>query len=138
MFEFTALNHGFDLRMSTDLLNVDRCIDRMRLFLEERGGSEHLFALSLLAREALNNAMIHGNARSADKAVFFRLRVREGGVDLEIEDEGPGFPWAEHLQAISDVDAERGRGHEIFRHYARAVRYNAKGNALVLEYRGQQ
>jgi serine/threonine-protein kinase RsbW len=137
VFEFTPLDQGFALRMNSDLHNVDRCINRIRIFLDERDGAEHLFPLSLLAREALNNAMIHGNGLDAAKTVFFRLLVREGGFDLDVEDQGPGFAWKEKLQAVSDVTVERGRGHEIYRNFARAVRYNATGNALTLEYREQ-
>lgn len=135
MFEFTPLDQGFALRMNSDLHNVDRSISRIRIFLEERDGAEHLFPLSLLAREALNNAMIHGNRLDAAKTVHFKLLAREGGFDLDVEDQGQGFAWQEKLHAVSDVTADHGRGHEIYRNFARAVRYNATGNALTLEYR---
>jgi hypothetical protein len=81
---------------------------RMRIFLEERGKAEHLFPLSLLAREALNNAMIHGNRRAPDKTVRFQLVAREHGFDMEVEDEGQGFEWKSRVQASSHVDDERG------------------------------
>jgi len=135
MFELTMLDQGFALRMNTDLRNVDRCISRMRIFLEEKNKDEHLFPLSLLAREALNNAMIHGNGLAPAKTVRFQLMAREDGFDMEVEDEGEGFPWDRYMQARSHVDDERGRGHEIFRNYAHAIRYNKRGNALTLEYR---
>lgn len=137
MFEYTALDQGFTLRMSSDLHNVDRCIARIRGFLEDRDEPEHLFPLSLLAREALNNAMIHGNRLDPTKSVVFTLQAREKGFNVGVEDQGPGFAWEEKLQTKSDVTAERGRGHEIYRNYAHAVRYNTRGNALTLEYRGQ-
>lgn len=136
MFTLTPLSQGFALEMDTRLENVDRCVDRIRLFLEERNGQEHLFPLSLLAREALNNAMIHGNRLAPEKKVRFTLLTREGGFDLEIEDSGPGFDWQERMQARSLAEDESGRGHEIFRNYARTVHYNPKGNAITLEYRG--
>lgn len=135
MFELTTLDQSFALLMDTDLHNVDHCIDRMRIFLEERSKAEHLFPLSLLAREALNNAMIHGNRMAPDKTVRFRLTVREDGFDMMVEDEGQGFEWKSRVQSSSHVDDERGRGHEIYRNYAHKIRYNQKGNALTLEYR---
>lgn len=135
MFEFTILDQGFALLMNTDLHNVDHCIERMRIFLEERGKAEHLFPLSLLAREALNNAMIHGNRLALDKTVRFQLVAREDGFDMVVEDEGQGFEWKSRVQSSSHVDDERGRGHEIYRNYAHKTRYNQKGNALRLEYR---
>lgn len=136
MFTHTPLAQGFALLMDTRLENVDRCVERIRLFLEERKGQEHLFPLSLLAREALNNAMIHGNRMDCAKTVRFGLLARQGGFDLEIEDEGPGFDWRARMQARSLAEDESGRGHEIFRSYASAVRYNPKGNAMTIEYRG--
>lgn len=137
MFDTKPLHDGFILEMDTDLLNVDRCVDRIREFLEERNAPEHLFALSLLAREALNNAMIHGNGKDPDKRVRFRFQAQEDGFDLEIEDEGPGFDWKSRVQTCSGVEDVRGRGHEIYRNYARAVRYNEMGNVITLEYRGE-
>lgn len=136
MFELTRLDEGFALEMDTVLENVDRCVDRIRIFLEERNATGHLFPLSLLAREALNNAMIHGNRLDRTKTVLFRLLARADGFDLQIMDQGPGFAWDRHMQSHSQADDVSGRGHEIFRNYAKAVRYNTKGNALTLEYRG--
>ena len=135
MLEITTLDQGFALLMDTDLHNVDHCIDRMRIFLEERGKAEHLFPLSLLAREALNNAMIHGNRLAPDKTVRFQLAAREDGFDIVVEDEGQGFEWKSRVQSSSHVDDERGRGHEIYRNYAYKIHYNQKWNALTLEYR---
>lgn len=136
MFTLALLDRGFTLEMDTGLENVDRCVERIRLFLEDKDGEEHLFPLSLLAREALNNAMIHGNGMDPGKRVRFRLLEREGGFDLEIEDDGPGFDWRARMRARSRAEDVSGRGHEIFRNYARAVRYNDAGNALTIEYRG--
>jgi serine/threonine-protein kinase RsbW len=136
MFTCTQLDSGFGLEMSTDLANVDRCVERIDLFLRARDAAAHLFPLSLLAREALNNAMVHGNQLDPAKTVRFRLLALEGGFEISVEDEGEGFKWQERLQASSDVEAVSGRGHEIFRIYAASVRYNPRGNALTLEYRG--
>ena len=137
MFEITPLHDGFTLEMDTDLRNVDRCVERIREFLEKREAQGHLFALTLLAREALNNAMIHGNAQDPDKHVRFSFRACEDGFDLEIGDDGPGFDWKARVGTSSNLDDVRGRGHEIYRNYARSVRYNERGNVVTLEYRGE-
>jgi serine/threonine-protein kinase RsbW len=136
VFELTPLEQGFALMMDNSLENVDRCVENIRIFLEEKGESGHLFSISLLAREALNNAMIHGNRMAPGTTVRFRLLARKAGFDLEIEDDGPGFDWQGRMQARSRTEDLSGRGHEIFRNYAQTVRYNPKGNALTLEYRG--
>jgi len=137
MFDITPLPQGFALEMDTNLLNVDRCVERIRDFLEQRKALDHLFSLSLLAREALNNAMIHGNAQDPAKHVHFSLRACEDGFDLEVEDEGPGFDWKARVGTSSNLNDVQGRGHEIYRNYARSVRYNERGNVITLEYRGE-
>lgn len=137
MFDVTPLHDGFTVKMGSDLDNVDRCVGLISEFLGKREAQEHLFALALLTREALNNAMIHGNLLDQAKTVSFRFRERDGGFDLEVEDQGPGFAWRRHLQATSAAEDVRGRGHEIYRNYARAFRYNDAGNVLTLEYRGE-
>lgn len=137
MFDITPLHDGFNVEMDSDLENVDRCVDLIREFLGKRDAQKHLFALALLTREALNNAMIHGNLLDSAKTVRVRFLERDGGFDLEVEDQGPGFAWQKHLQAVSGAEDVRGRGHEIYRNYARAFRYNGAGNILTLEYRGE-
>lgn len=136
MFVTTHLPHGFEIRMSSVLENVDRGIAVLSAFLEKNDASHHLFPLSLLAREALNNAIIHGNGQDAEKLVLFRVSLVEPGFRLEVADQGPGFDWRKRLDARSDVIQESGRGHEIFRFYASAVRYNERGTHLTLDYTG--
>lgn len=136
MFVTTHLPHGFEIRMNSLLDNVDRGIAVLSAFLERNDADRHLFPLSLLAREALNNAIIHGNGQDAEKLVLFRVSLCGQGFRLEVADQGPGFDWRQRLDARSDVMQESGRGHEIFRLYASAVRYNESGTHLILDYAG--
>ena len=136
MFQCIRQHNGFEVLMGANLANVDLAMNQLQTYLEEQGQADHLFALTLLAREGLNNAMIHGNKLNPQTSVIFRVVACSGGFDLYIEDEGEGFPWQEYLNTGSDIERESGRGHEIYRSYARTVRYNAKGNALTVEYRG--
>lgn len=134
MFQHSALPHGFEILMNSELRNVDESIHILRGYLDSRHQQKHFFALSLLAREALNNAMIHGNGSDTDKQVIMRLITRDGRYFLEVEDEGRGFEWIQFMNSSSDESDETGRGHEIYRNYARSVRYNVEGNILCLEY----
>ena len=136
MFEVHSTRHGFSVLMDTDLANVDRCVEQIALFLKTENSDQHLFPLSLLAREALNNAMVHGNKLEAGKRVCFGFQRHEDGFTLQVEDQGPGFDWTGHLNATSQSDDVSGRGHEIFRNYAHCVRYETPGNRLTLEYKG--
>lgn len=134
MFHHSHLPNGFELVMNSELTNVDASVAVLREFLTNRKHDTHFFALSLLMREALNNAMIHGNSSDIDKQVIMRLRYMDGRYIMDIEDQGSGFDWMSRINAITREDDESGRGHEIYRSYARHVRYNVRGNIVRLEY----
>src|ERR1700726_1819894 len=71
------------------------------------------FAVELALREALNNAVVHGNGMDHHKLVNVRCRCEFGkGVWLAVRDQGKGFDPS----AVSDpleptsLKAEQGRG----------------------------
>jgi serine/threonine-protein kinase RsbW len=74
-------------------------------------GSE--FAVELALREALNNAVVHGNAMDPHKFVKVRCRCESGrGLWLSVADQGKGFDpgaVADPLKGDS-LNAEHGRG----------------------------
>ena len=91
------------------------------------------FALQLLARESLNNAVLHGSG--LDPALRVRCQLwREGAaVCLRVSDEGPGFDWRA-VQARAEVaqDKEEGRGLVLYRLYASQVIFNDSGSSVTL------
>lgn len=71
------------------------------------------FAVELALREALNNAVVHGNVMDPDKLVEVRCRCERGkGVWLIVKDHGKGFdPRAVSDPLASDrLQAEHGLG----------------------------
>jgi anti-sigma regulatory factor (Ser/Thr protein kinase) len=49
-------------------------------------------AVELALREALNNAVVHGNRLDAHKLVHVRCRCKVGeGISLTVSDQGQGF-----------------------------------------------
>jgi len=71
------------------------------------------FAVELALREALNNAVIHGNRMAPDKLVEVRCRCERGkGVWLIVKDQGKGFdPTAVPDPMGSEaLKADHGRG----------------------------
>jgi anti-sigma regulatory factor (Ser/Thr protein kinase) len=71
------------------------------------------FAVELALREALNNAVVHGNAMDPNKLVELRCRCERGkGVWLIVKDHGKGFdPSAVPDPLDSErLRAEHGRG----------------------------
>ena len=74
-------------------------------------GEEH--AVQLALREALNNAVVHGNRLDARKLVHVRCRCKVGkGVSLIVSDQGQGFDPSTipNPVAVENLEAEHGRG----------------------------
>src|SRR5712672_3022968 len=74
-------------------------------------GEEQLVELAL--REALSNAMLHGNSLDARKLVHVRCCCEFGkGVFILVRDQGPGFDPnnVPNPLAVENLGAEHGRG----------------------------
>jgi serine/threonine-protein kinase RsbW len=74
--------------------------------------------VELALREALNNAVVHGNRMDVHKLVQISCRCELGkGVSIIVRDHGQGFdPNAVSLSlAVKNLEAERGRGIYLMR-----------------------
>lgn len=107
------------------------CLKIRDLFLANDLG-ELCFHVELLARESLNNAVIHGNRHDADKSVRLSLSVGSVWIRLKVCDEGAGFDWRKVSQNRSDSTKSSGRGLELYALYASRVRFNQRGNQITL------
>jgi len=90
--------------------------------------AERLF---VALNEAVNNALVHGNKEDVGKQVRVRVEERRGAVVIKVRDEGEGF--AHRTVAVSEDDwQEDGRGLFIIRQYTDGVKFNVKGNEIVI------
>ena len=125
--------------LAADLSSIDRVCDELATWLNEHNYSAHLFSIQLLAREALNNAVIHGCHQDPSKQVTFELIPQENALILEVIDAGPGFDWLPSLQ--NDPPSENdihGRGLWIYQFYAEKIEFNPCGNQVRLTYQLNQ
>jgi anti-sigma regulatory factor (Ser/Thr protein kinase) len=90
------------------------------------------FDAELLLREGLTNSVVHGCAEDPAKRIWCVLRVKPGRLLIAIRDTGDGFDWRAASNRQTDVWEIHSRGLEIFKAYASSVRFNAKGNSLVI------
>lgn len=90
------------------------------------------FALELLAREALVNAVAHGCRDDASRKVHCAVRLREGRMTIVVQDEGCGFDWRSLWRREAGLAQDSGRGLEIIRKYATRVRFNRSGNTVMI------
>ncbi len=104
---------------------------------------EELLGVSLSLREALANAILHGNRDNPAKRVVvacFCECDKDGGLLLVVRDEGQGF----NPDEIPDPTGARaihewhGRGIYLMRHFMDEVRYENGGTEVLLRKRRTQ
>jgi len=100
--------------------------------MNEAGLAARSFAVELLARESLNNAVTHVNRSFADKTIRLELHVGRKWIRLKVADNGPGFDWRKARLGRCGLESESGRGLTLFTLYAEQVRFNRCGNQITL------
>jgi serine/threonine-protein kinase RsbW len=95
-------------------------------------GGADAFGAELLLREVLTNAVVHGCGKDPSKQVRCSWRLRNGSVLIAVADDGPGFDWRAAAGRQPDDENTSGRGMEILRAYSTRVRFNARGNSVVI------
>jgi len=124
------------IRFSSAMEHIDTACASVLLFLRSKGPKffPHLFAVNLGMREAMANAVRHGNKYDLGKLVSMELDIsRDHWIRMKISDQGPGFEWMQVQDQVAPDEADHGRGISIMRTYFDRLSYNEKGNTLYLE-----
>lgn len=123
---------SFRCTVASRLTEADSLCRSLRNLLNEAGLAAKSFAVELLARESLNNAVIHVDRNVVDTAIRLELRVGRKWIRLQVGDGGAGFNWRKARRRQCEVEAESGRGLALFALYAEQVRFNRRGNQITL------
>ena len=143
MFCYQRENCRLSFRFSSELPLVDRACREAEHVFHRRSLRERRFAVLLLLRETLNNAVIHGNRRDARKTVACELDLSGGGIFLEVTDEGEGFDWRSHYPPKEDPEPDpagseagelstSGYGMKILASFADRAEFNEQGNVVTI------
>ncbi|MBF0530139.1 MAG: ATP-binding protein [Deltaproteobacteria bacterium] len=124
---------GFQTWLTSSLEAVDEIELLAADFLRQEHVQVNVFDFRLIIREALLNAVMHGNHLRADKHVDFRIKIDPEAVYIRIIDEGRGFDWNSALNGDPDSMGQSGRGLVIMKEYAQQIIYNQKGNDITLK-----
>ena len=125
----------------TDLcLTIPSCVaaiepvcEQIRSLLARRHLADMEFAVEILARECLNNAILHGNCGKPNARVSFGMRVGRKQICLRVTDQGPGFDWRQAVRhGLPSETAVVGRGLMVASIYARRIAFNRQGNQVTL------
>lgn len=135
----TSLRRGgalVELRQSfpSKVTAVSRAVDQLTRFIatfRNADGSETDIEVAL--REAIVNAVIHGNQEDASKRVYVTCRCRaDGETSITVRDEGRGFDSKkvpDPAETTSDLSTH-GRGIHLMRSFMDEVRFEQGGTVV--------
>ena len=138
----SAVGGRFAGRRAGSLLEIDTWIPSkvsaitplverlMRLIEGSRCITGQESAVELALREALNNAVVHGNRLDARKLVHVRCRCKVGeGISLVVSDQGRGFDASSIPDplAVENLFAEHGRGIHLMKLAMDEVSFELRG-----------
>jgi serine/threonine-protein kinase RsbW len=136
---------GVDELLDSTLDSVDSAESAVLRLAEQAGfGEDAMHELGVAVREAMVNAVAHGNRYSARKKVHLEARLRAGGLWIRIADEGDGFDTKDVPDPLSQENLLRqsGRGLLLIRAFVDEFRMEPaqpKGTALeMVKYLNQQ
>jgi serine/threonine-protein kinase RsbW len=93
------------------------------------------YDIKLILNELLLNAIVHGNRHNRDKSVDIKVDIlKDGKMQLAVNDQGEGFDYPSYRQRYPILNPERecGRGLNIIHRLSDEVRFNKKGNEVVV------
>lgn len=107
-----------DEYLESSLDSVDSSEERAKLLADSVGfPEEDSYQIGYAVREAMVNAVVHGNRYSANKRVHFQLARTDSSISILIEDEGEGFAAESQADplAAENLLSQSGRGIMIIR-----------------------
>ena len=96
--------------------------------------------VELALREALVNAVVHGNQKDPEKKVHIRCRCGPGKeISVVVTDQGKGFDFEKTVGngLIPDPAAERGRGISMMKVYMDDVHFERDGSEVHMRKRAR-
>lgn len=84
-------------------------------FLSRSGISEDTaFGIDMAVREAVTNAVVHGNRQDENKTVDVTLKSSTDAVEISVHDQGPGFNPEEVPDPTAEENILKASGRGIF------------------------
>jgi serine/threonine-protein kinase RsbW len=128
-----------DSWMASKIPAISPLVDRlMRLIQESQCVPGKEFDIELALREALENAVVHGNQEDTKTRVRIRCRCLPGQeISIIVTDQGKGFDFEKLVGngITSDPAAEHGRGIQLMKAYMDDVHFERGGSEVHLRKR---
>jgi len=112
----------------------------MRLIEGSQCVPEEEFAVELALREALNNAVVHGNREDPETKVHIRCRCQPGKeLSIVVTDQGKGFDFEKVIGngIATDPNSEHGRGIQLMKTYMDDLHFERGGSEVHMRKRSR-
>ena len=123
-----------DSWMPSKIQAISPLVDRLMSLIE---GSQCVpgkeFNIELALREALENAVVHGNREDPRIKVHIRCRCQPGKeISIVVTDQGKGFDFEKTVGEgiTTDPDSEHGRGIQLMKAYMDDVHFERGGSEV--------
>ena len=130
-----------DSWMPSAIQAISPLVDRLMRLIEKSQcvpGAEPDVELAL--REALENAVVHGNQEDPETKVHIRCRCGPGNeISIVVTDQGKGFDFEKTVGngLTSDPAAEHGRGIQLMKAYMHDVHFEQGGSEVHMRRRSR-
>jgi anti-sigma regulatory factor (Ser/Thr protein kinase) len=122
-------------KFPASLKKIDDICRRLRRQMARLHCPHLSFEVEIILREMLTNAVRHGCRFDKQRQVRFHLTLCPAYLRILVADSGAGFDWQRQLRKRSPQPASNGRGLKIVQHYCNAMRFNKRGNVLLIKRR---
>ena len=123
-----------DFWMASEVRAISPLVDRLVRRIERSQcvpGEE--FEIELALREALDNAVVHGNQEDPETKVHIRCRCQPSNeISIVVTDQGKGFDFEKIVGngITSDPASEHGRGIQLMKAYMDDVHFERGGSEV--------
>jgi serine/threonine-protein kinase RsbW len=127
--------------MPNKIQAISPLVDRLMRLIE---GSQCVpgeeFNVEMALREALDNAVVHGNQEDPETRVHVRCRCEPGKeISIVVTDQGKGFDFEKTVgnDPTSDSAAEHGRGIQLMKAFMDDVHFEQGGSEVHMRKRSR-
>jgi serine/threonine-protein kinase RsbW len=124
---------ALECSLPSEVTAISPFVDKLMLLLTNCGCvPEALSDIEIALREALANAIIHGNHEDRKKHIHVTCRCEPGEVSIAVKDEGKGFNInnVPDPTAPENVTSAHGRGIHVIRALMDEVRFEERGAVI--------
>ena len=101
--------------MNSSLETVNQVEQKAEQYAKQAGFDEDTVPqITMAAREAAVNAVLHGNAYDAEKKITVGFETGEDGITIKVADQGPGMDPDAVPDPLAPENILRGSGRGIF------------------------